>query len=66
MDTQKPTSFWQLWKDKRDRLNYYTFLAVIIFGSLSIVLAFFSLAVSIAQTYAAFKALNVPAQPTTT
>jgi len=66
MDLQKPSSFWRLWKDKRDTLSYYTFRTVIIFGGLSIVLAFFSLGVSVAQTYAAFKALDVPAQPTQT
>lgn len=58
MDSQKPRGFRQLWKDKRDTLNYYTFWGVIIFGSLSIFLAFFSLAVSVAQTVASFKALN--------
>ncbi|KAK0108664.1 stretch-activated cation channel mid1 [Cadophora gregata] len=58
MDSQKPRGIRQLWKDKRDTLNYYTFWAVIIFGSLSIFLAFFSLAVSIAQTVASFKALS--------
>ncbi|KAH7400441.1 hypothetical protein BKA64DRAFT_708120 [Cadophora sp. MPI-SDFR-AT-0126] len=58
MDSQKPRGIRQLWKDKRDTLNYYTFWGVIIFGSLSIFLAFFSLAVSIAQTVASFKALN--------
>lgn len=58
MDSQKPRGILQLWKDKRDTLNYYTFWGVIIFGSLSIFLAFFSLAVSVAQTIASFKALN--------
>ncbi|KAH6704050.1 hypothetical protein BKA61DRAFT_181952 [Leptodontidium sp. MPI-SDFR-AT-0119] len=58
MDSQKPRGIRQLWKDKRDTLNYYTFWGVIIFGFLSIFLAFFSLAVSIAQTVASFKALN--------
>ena len=58
MDSQKPRGIRQLWRDKRDTLNYYTFWGVIIFGSLSIFLAFFSLAVSVAQTVASFKALN--------
>ena len=52
MDSQKPRGFRQLWKDNRDSLNYYTFWGVIIFGLLSVFLAFFSLAVSVAETVA--------------
>jgi hypothetical protein len=63
MDTQKPRTFRQIWKDKRDTLNYFTFWAVMIFGGLGVLLAFLSLAVSIALTVASFKALNLPAQP---
>ncbi|KAE9367031.1 hypothetical protein N431DRAFT_82491 [Stipitochalara longipes BDJ] len=63
MDTQKPQGFRQLWRDKRDTLSYYTFWGVIIFGSLSIFLALFSLAVSIAQTVAGFRALNLGPSP---
>lgn len=59
MDQQKPHGLRQLLSDSRDALNYYTFMGVIIFGSLSILLALASLAVGIAQTYAAFKALDV-------
>jgi hypothetical protein len=62
MDTQKPRTFRQMWKDKRDTSNYFTFWAVMIFGSLSVLLALLSLAVSIAQTVASFKALNLSAQ----
>ncbi|PMD34321.1 hypothetical protein L207DRAFT_588921 [Hyaloscypha variabilis F] len=58
MDSQKPRGLRQLWKDNRDSLNYYTFWGVIIFGVLSVVLAMFSLAVSVAQTVAAFRSLN--------
>jgi hypothetical protein len=57
MDGQKPRGFCQLWKDNRDSLNYYTFWGVIVFGGLSVMLALFSLAVSVAQTVASFKAL---------
>lgn len=57
MDSQKPMGLRQLWKDNRDSLNYYTFWGVIIFGGLSVFLAFASLAVGIAQTYASFKSL---------
>lgn len=33
MDSQKRQGFRQLWRDKRDALNYYTFWGVIIFGA---------------------------------
>ena len=59
MNTQKPQGLRQLWRDKRDTLNYYTFWGVIIFGGLSVFLALFSLAVSVAQTVASFRALNL-------
>ena len=59
MDSQKPQGIRQLWRDKRDTLNYYTFWGVIIFGGLSVFLALFSLAVSIAQTVAGYRALNL-------
>jgi hypothetical protein len=58
MDTQKPQGLRQLWRDKRDTLNFYTFWGVIIFGGLSVFLALFSLAMSIAQTVASFRALD--------
>jgi len=57
MDNEKPRGFRQLWKDNRDSLNYYTFWGVIILGGLSVALALFSLAVSVAQTVASFQAL---------
>ncbi|APA08627.1 hypothetical protein sscle_04g033970 [Sclerotinia sclerotiorum 1980 UF-70] len=59
MDSQKPRGFRQLWRDKRDVLNYCTFWGVIIFGALSVFLAFASLAVGIAQAVASFEALNL-------
>jgi len=58
MDNQKPRGLRQLWRDNRDSLNYYTFWGVIIFGVLSVILAMFSLAVSVAQTVAAFRSLE--------
>jgi hypothetical protein len=64
MDGQKPRGFRQLWKDNRDSLNYYTFWGVIVFGGLSVILALFSLAVSIAQTVASFRALAGSPTPT--
>lgn len=58
MDSCNPTGLRALWRDKRNTLNYYTFWGVIVFGTLSVVLAIFSLGVSAAQTYATFKALH--------
>lgn len=65
MDTRKPQTLWELWRDKRDKLTFYTFWGVIIFGGLSVFLGVMSLAVSVAQTVVAFKALAPPA-PTAT
>jgi hypothetical protein len=61
IDTQKPQGFGQLWRDERDTLSYYTFWGVIILGGLSVFLALFSLAVSIAQMVASFRALDLGA-----
>ena len=58
MDNQKPTGWYQMWKDKRDKAQHVTFWAVLIFGSISIVLALISVAVSSAQTAAAFKSIK--------
>ena len=60
MDSCNPTGLRTLWLDKRNSANYYTFWGVIIFGTLSVFLALFSLVVSIVQTIAAYKALPVP------
>ncbi|KAF7941806.1 uncharacterized protein EAE97_006643 [Botrytis byssoidea] len=56
----RPQGFRQLWRDKRDALNYCTFWGVIIFGASTLFLAIVSLAVSAAQAVAAFKALDMP------
>jgi hypothetical protein len=66
MGSQKPRGLRQLWKDNRDSLNYYTFWGVIVFGLLSVFLAFFSLAVSVAQTVASFRALELATPPAST
>ncbi|TEY69502.1 hypothetical protein BOTCAL_0115g00220 [Botryotinia calthae] len=47
-------------RDSMDALNYYTFKGVIIFGLLTVFLALASFFVGVAQTYAAFKALDMP------
>jgi hypothetical protein len=64
MDSKQPQTLRQLWKDNRDALTYYTFWGVIIFGGLSVLPAFFSLTIGIAQTVAAFKTLAVATPPT--
>lgn len=58
MTSRKPRTFWEMWKDKRDSVQYYTFKGVIMLGAVSVVLALLSLAVSMAQTVATFQALN--------
>ena len=58
MDNQKPSGWYQMWRDKRDRVQYVTFWAVLVFGTISVVLALGSLLVGSAQTAAAFEALN--------
>jgi hypothetical protein len=63
MDSQKPRDFRQLWNDNRDSLTYYTFWGVILFGGVGILLAFFSLAVGVAQAVAGFKALQLASPP---
>ncbi len=57
MDSSKPQGLRQLFRDNRDSLTYYTFWGVIVFGTLSVVLAVFSLAATVAQTVAGYRAL---------
>ena len=58
MDNRKPSSWYQMWKDKRDRVQYVTFWAVLVFGTINIALALMSVAVSSAQTVAAFRSIQ--------
>lgn len=58
MDNQKPSGWYQMWKDKRDRVQYVTFWAVLVFGTISITLALIGIAVSSAQTVAAFRSVE--------
>ena len=58
MDNQKPKGWSQMWKDRRDRVQHVTFWAVLVFGSVSVVLALVGIAVGSAQTVAAFRALG--------
>jgi len=48
MDSKKPKTSKQLWKDARDATPWWTFWAVAFFGAASIFLALASFAVSIA------------------
>jgi hypothetical protein len=58
MDEQQPRSLRKLWKDRRDTVGYVTLWAVIAMGGISILLALISIAVSSAQTVAAFESLR--------
>lgn len=58
MDNQKPSGWYQMWKDRRDRVQHVTFWAVLVFGTISVTLALVSIAVSSAQTVAAFQSLR--------
>lgn len=60
LDSHKPRTFKQLIRDRRDTVGYVTFWAVIAVGLISIVLALVSIAISTAQTVAAFEALPGP------
>jgi hypothetical protein len=59
MEQQKPRGFIALWRDKRDSNSWYTFWAAVIFGVSALMLALAGLAVSSAQTWASFKALEL-------
>jgi hypothetical protein len=59
MEKQKPRGFRALWRDKRDSNAWYTFWAAVIFGLMALLLALASLAVSAAQTWASFRALDL-------
>jgi len=50
-ERQKPTRARDLWRDRRNPLQLYTFWAVIWVGSISIILGTLQLGVSIAQLY---------------
>ncbi|KAI1737182.1 hypothetical protein F4680DRAFT_468382 [Xylaria scruposa] len=46
---QQPSKLTDLWRDRRDTLQWYTFWAVLVVGGLSILLSVLQLSVSIAQ-----------------
>lgn len=57
MDGQKPGGIRGLWVDKRDSSQWFTFWAVVIFGSIGLLLSFLGLIVGIVQAVGTFKAL---------
>ena len=57
---QRAKTLKDLWRDRRDKLSWYTFWAVIIIGGFGLILTIASLGISTAQTVAAFQALNLP------
>jgi hypothetical protein len=59
MNQHKPVGFRALWRDKRDSNSWDTLWAAVIFGISALRLAFAGLAVASAQTWAAFKALDL-------
>lgn len=53
---QQPSGFKELWNDRRDGLRWFTFWAVVFFGTLGVVLSILQLAASVMQTYISWKA----------
>ena len=52
---QQPSKLRDLWRDRRNPLQWYTFWAVLVVGGLSILLGFLQLGVTIAQLVVAMK-----------
>lgn len=48
---KEPRTFSQLWKDKRNTHQWYTFWAIIFYGTLGLVIALAQLAVAVIQLY---------------
>lgn len=55
---QQPSELWDLWRDRRNPLQWYTFWAVLIVGGISIVLGVLQLLVGIAQLVVGVKQLE--------
>ena len=54
----KPKGLRELWKDKRDSLQWYTFWAVVFLGITGVVLGLLQIALAIVQAYASMAALH--------
>ncbi|KAK0610363.1 hypothetical protein B0T17DRAFT_110878 [Bombardia bombarda] len=52
---QQPSELWDLWRDRRNPLQWYTFWAVLVFGGISILLGILQLGVGIAQLAVALR-----------
>jgi hypothetical protein len=52
---QQPSKLRDLWRDRRNPLQWYTFWAVLVVGGVSILLSFLQLVVSVAQLVVAIK-----------
>jgi hypothetical protein len=59
MDCQDLSGIRGLWGDRRDSSQWFTFWAVVILGSLSMVVTSLGLIVSIVQTVGTFKGLEL-------
>lgn len=55
---QQPSRLRDLWRDRRNPLQCYTFWAVLVVGGLSILLALLQLGVGIAQLVVSFRGCN--------
>lgn len=62
MEGIEPSRFVSIWRDRRDLRLWYTIWMVIIFGCISVVQAFISIALSAAQVAIAKEALNLQKQ----
>jgi hypothetical protein len=56
---QKPRTLKQIWRDSRDTTQWWAFWLILIIGVPSLLLAFGSFAASVAQTWAAFRTLQM-------
>ena len=59
MDQQRPSGLRGLWHDTRNIHAWWTFWAVLVFGVATLILTLISIGVSVAQTVASFKALEL-------
>lgn len=56
----RPTGLRELWRDKRDSLQWYTFWAVVFLGCVGIFMGIIQIAVGALQAWASMKALQMP------
>lgn len=56
----RPTGLRELWRDKRDSLQWYTFWAVVFLGCVGIFMGMIQIVVGALQAWASMKALQMP------